>query len=96
MGADFNLGAFRHLAAYNEGAGCIQMFLESLAEQTVRLNGTAIEFARGETIHTENSYKYGLDEFLDLAGASGYGCEATWTDRDDYFSLLLLRVLGTL
>ncbi len=96
LAANFNPGAFRHLATYNEGAGCIQMFLESLAEQTVRLNGTAIGFAPGEMIHTENSYKYDLDEFVDLAGVGGYACEATWSDRDDYFSLLLLRVLGNL
>ena len=92
LAADFNLDAFRHLAIYNERAGCIQMFLESLAEQRVRLNGTAIRFGRGETVHTENSYKYDLDEFLGLAAASGFGCRATWTDPDNYFSLILLRI----
>lgn len=89
--ADFNLDAFRHLAHYNEARGCIQMFLESRVAQTVRINGTAIRFARGETVHTENSYKYDLDEFLELAAAAGFTCRASWTDEDNYFSLILLR-----
>ena len=91
LDADFNLNAFRHLARYNETQGCIQMFLESVEEQTVRLNGAAIRFARGEAVHTENSYKYDLDEFGELAAAAGFACRATWTDSREYFSLLLLR-----
>ncbi len=89
--ADFNVDAFRHLARYNERQGCIQMFLESVREQTVRLNGAAIRFAPGETVHTENSYKYDLDEFLELAAAAGFASRATWTDSAEYFSLFLLR-----
>lgn len=91
LDADFNLNAFRHLARYNESQGCIQMFLESVEEQTVRLNGAAIRFARGEAVHTENSYKYDLDEFGELAAAAGFARRATWTDSREYFSLLLLR-----
>ena len=91
LAADFELDAFRHRASYNEREGCIQMFLESQVEQTVRLNGTDIAFARGESVHTENSYKYDLDEFLDLAAAGGFACRASWTDADNYFSLILLR-----
>ncbi len=88
---DFDLNAFRHLASYNEQAGCIQMFLESLKEQTAQRNGIVIRLARGETVHTENSYKYDLGEFQGLAAASGFACRASWTDPDDYFSLILLR-----
>ena len=93
LAADFDPGAFRHRASYNEEQGCIQMFLESQAEQTVRLNGTGtdIAFARGESVHTENSYKYDLDEFLELAAAAGFACRASWSDPEDYFSLILLR-----
>ena len=89
--ANFNLNAFRHLARYNERQGCIQMFLESVEEQTVQLNGAAIRFASGETVHTENSYKYDLDEFLELAAAAGFAGRATWTDPNEYFTLFLLR-----
>ena len=92
LNADFNLDAFRHLARYNEPQGCIQMFLESRTEQTVRLHGTAIRIARGETIHTENSYKYDPDEFVALAAAGGFTCRAVWSDPEECFSLFLLRV----
>ena len=92
LNADFNPGAFRHKAYYNERHGCIQMFLESVEDQTVRLNGAAIELARGETIHTENSYKYDLEEFKALAAAGGFTCTAAWTDPDEYFALFLLQV----
>ena len=91
LDADFNVDGFRHLARYNEGQGCIQMFLESAEEQTVRLNGAEIRFARGETVHTENSYKYHPHEFEALAAAGGFACRATWTDSAEYFSLLLLQ-----
>ena len=92
LNADFDPGAFSHRAHYNESQGCIQMFLESRREQTVRVNGTAIEFDRGETIHTENSYKFDLEEFKALAAAGGFTCAAVWTDPDEYFSLFLLQV----
>ena len=95
LGADFDPGAFRHRAGYNERNGCIQMFLESRREQAVRLNGATVRFARGEILHTENSYKYDLDEFLALAAASGFACRASWTDAKDYFSLILLRAASS-
>ena len=91
LNADFDPGAFRHRARYNEGRGCIQMFLESRREQRVRVNGTTIEFTRGETIHTENSYKFDLQEFRALAGGGGFTCAAVWTDPKEYFSLFLLE-----
>lgn len=92
LNAEFDPDAFRHRAHYNEGRGRIEMFLESRREQTVRVKGTAIEFARGETIHTENSYKFDLEEFKALAAAGGFTCAAAWADPEEYFSLLLLQV----
>ena len=91
LAADFELGAFRHRASYNEAEGCIQMFLESQLQQTVRLNGADIAFARGEIVHTENSYKYDLDKFLELAAAGGFNCRASWADPENFFSVILLR-----
>ena len=91
LNADFDPGAFRHRAHYNAARGCIQMFLESRRRQTVRVDGTAIEFDRGETIHTENSYKYDPEQFKALAAAGGFACRAAWTDPDDYFSVFLLQ-----
>ncbi len=91
-GADFDLTAFRHRAFYNAGPGRIEMHLVSLREQVVSLGGSAITFAEGETIHTENSYKYGVEEFQDLARRAGFDPIRTWTDADNLYGLHYLSV----
>ena len=80
--ADFDVSAFRHQAFYNETLGRIEMHLVSRTAQTVRLNGTAIEFAEGETIHTENSYKYSIEEMRLMACRAGFRPAEVWTDAD--------------
>jgi dimethylhistidine N-methyltransferase len=80
LGADFNLGAFEHHAFYNSAHNRIEMHLASTRRQKVRLNGTAIDFRAGETIHTENSYKYTIDSFQALARGSGWSPLKVWTD----------------
>jgi dimethylhistidine N-methyltransferase len=92
LGADFDLGRFRHRAFYNEGAGRIEMHIVSRAAQTVHVGGTAFELAEGETICTEYSYKYGLDEFRDLAARAGLALEQVWTDEKGLFSVQYLGV----
>jgi dimethylhistidine N-methyltransferase len=92
LGADFDLSRFRHHAFYNEGAGRIEMHLVSLAAQTVHVGGAAFELAEGETICTEYSYKYGLDEFRDLAARAGLALEQVWTDQKGLFSVQYLNV----
>jgi dimethylhistidine N-methyltransferase len=92
LGADFDLHAFRHLAFYNEAEGRIEMHLESSMAQTTHVAGAAFRFARGETIHTENSYKYEIGEFLALAGEAGFLPLRTWTDSECLFSIHYLRV----
>ncbi len=91
LSADFDLGAFRHLAAYNREAGCVQMRLESLADQALRIDGHEIELRRGEAIHTENSYKYDHAQFVALAEKGGFRVESSWSDDDAYFTIFLLR-----
>jgi len=91
LGADFDLSAWRHKAFYNESLGRIEMHLESLAAQTVRVAGTSVDFGRGETIHTENSYKYGVEEFQRLTRRAGFMPMTVWTDQDRLFSVHLLR-----
>ena len=59
--------------------------------QTVRIGGDAYTFAAGETIHTENSYKYTLDSFRDLAGRAGWRSVEAWTDAEALFSVHVLR-----
>jgi dimethylhistidine N-methyltransferase len=80
LGADFNLGAFEHHAFYNSAYNRIEMHLASTRRQKVRFNGTAVDFRAGETIHTENSYKYTIDSFQALARGSGWSPLKTWSD----------------
>jgi dimethylhistidine N-methyltransferase len=80
LGANFNLDAFEHHALYNGSQNRIEMHLASTKRQKVRVNGTAIDFRAGETIHTENSYKYTIESFQALARGSGWSPLKTWTD----------------
>lgn len=91
LDADFQLQQFRHMARYNADEGCIQMFLQSTADQRVTVAGTTVEIARDEVLHTENSYKYHPEEFLALAAAAGFAEVAHWSDPKDWFSLYLLK-----
>ncbi len=89
-GADFDVAAFAHRAEWNDEASRIEMHLVSLRDQSVRVAGQAIRFRRGETIHTENSYKYAPERFVALAEAAGWRGAGLWTDPASLFSLHLL------
>ena len=93
LGADFDVDAFTHDARWNASASRIEMHLVSQASQSVRLGPHRIDFAAGESIHTENSYKYGLPAFSRLANRAGYTTAATWTDPAALFSVHVLEVL---
>lgn len=93
LGADFDLKQWRHRALYNERKGRIEMHLVSRIAQSVTLLDHTFEVAEGETIHTENSYKYSVDEFTALAAHAGFVTDAVWTDTDELFSLHLLRTV---
>jgi dimethylhistidine N-methyltransferase len=80
LGADFDLGAFEHHATYNTQINRIEMYLASTKRQKVRVNGATIDFRAGETIHTENSYKYTIESFQALARGSGWSPLKVWTD----------------
>ena len=92
LGADFDLGAFSHEAFYNVERHRIEMHLASRKRQRVSVAGRAIEFRAGETIHTENSYKYALESFGALARGSGFTPLAAWSDPLGYFSVQALAV----
>jgi len=81
--ADFELDRFRHYAFYNPVAGRIEMHLVSLAEQDIMVAGQRFHFALGETLHTENSYKFRCDEFSALASSAGWSLKAEW-ERDGF------------
>jgi L-histidine N-alpha-methyltransferase len=89
-GADFDLDAFAHRAAWNAAEGRIEMHLVSLRPQTVRIAGHRIALAAGETIHTENSYKHTVAGFQALATSAGWHAARVWTDLARLFSLHLL------
>jgi len=91
LGCDFNLALFAHRARYDEGLGRIEIHLESLADQTIRIAGRRIELAAGEQIHVEDSYKYSISGFRDLARQAGFAAAAVWTDPADLFSVHYLE-----
>ena len=88
---DFQPRHFSHRAFYNESQGRIEMHLVSDRQQTVAVDGERFEFLEGEAIHTENSYKYAIEEFQALAGAAGWRPERCWTDEARLFSVHYLR-----
>lgn len=90
LGADFRPERFRHTAIYNERQGRIEMHLISEAEQVVRVGGRKIPFRKGETIFTECSYKYSLEEFGALGRSAGLRVEKVWTDARRMFSVQYL------
>jgi dimethylhistidine N-methyltransferase len=90
-GADFDVDAFVHYAAYNPLAQRIEMYLISMAEQRVRIAGETAMFAQGEAIHTEDSHKYTLDGFRALAAEAGYVPRRVWTDAAELFSVQWLE-----
>jgi uncharacterized SAM-dependent methyltransferase len=92
LGADFDLNNFEHLAFYNESEGRIEMHLKSLKDQRVNLGKINIELKECETIHTENSYKYSVEQLHQLARESGFNPVKVWTDPAKLFSVHLLRV----
>lgn len=94
LGGDFDLSRFRHRAFYNETLGRIEMHLTSLAAQTVRVAGHGFRFAKDETIHTENSYKYSAPQFATLAASAGWTARRLWTDPRNFFALHLLENAG--
>lgn len=91
LGSDLDVNAFGHRALYNLDAGRVEMHLVSLLEQRIQIAGQQFPFADGETIHTENSYKYTVEEFQALASRAGYRCEQIWTDEQEQFGIHYLR-----
>ena len=93
FGANFDAEAFEHSARYNRLKGRIEMYLVSDSQQDVRVGGETFRFAPGEQLHTENSYKYDLDQFVALAEATGFRQHETWFDADHQFMELLLKAV---
>lgn len=99
LGANFDPDAFAHRAAWNEAQSRIEMHLESRIAQTVRVPSPdpdfdlRIRFARGETIHTENSYKYRPGTAESMLESAGFKPSHTWTDERGWFAVCLARAV---
>lgn len=93
LGANFAVDQFAHRARWNAAESRIEMHLESLAEQTVRIGGKLTHFARGETIHTENSYKFTQVGLVALLRESGFVIDHTMHDPDQWFALVLAEAV---
>jgi len=90
-GAEFDVAAFAHRAVWNDDESRIEMHLVSRKDQAVRVAGQTIRFKRGETIHTENSYKHTQERFTAIAAEAGWHCRTMWTDPARLFALYLLE-----
>lgn len=87
LGANFRLETFEHHAFYNRERHRIEMHLASLKRQKVKVAGDTIDFRAGETIHTENSYKYSVDSLRAIARGVGWTPDGNWTDSKGYFCI---------
>lgn len=88
LDGNFDLDQFRHEAIWNENSSRIEMHLISECEQTVTIADREFEFATGESIHTENSHKYRLDQFTELAREAGIRIDCLWCDEREWFAVL--------
>lgn len=87
LGGTFDLSTFEHHAFYNRERQRIEMHLASTRRQKVKVAGETFEFRAGETIHTENSYKYTPESLAALARGVGWEPVGVWTDGDCHFSI---------
>lgn len=91
LAGDFDLSGFQHRAVWNAQESRMEMHLVSLRDQSVHAAGRRFRFAAGETIHTENSYKFTLERFEQLAAAAGWKLERAWKSAAPSFTVVLLR-----
>ncbi|HET7190689.1 MAG TPA: L-histidine N(alpha)-methyltransferase [Pseudolabrys sp.] len=94
LGGTFKLNTFEHHAFFNRERHRIEMHLASLKRQKVRVAGETIEFRAGETIHTENSYKYSSESLGALARGVGWLPVGAWTDSRKYFLIQAFKLIG--
>lgn len=91
LGANFNPACFEHHAFFNREKGRIEMHLAAVKRHKVNVLGDTIDFRAGETIHTENSYKYSIEGFAALARGAGWKPTKHWTDPAGYFAIFALK-----
>jgi L-histidine N-alpha-methyltransferase len=94
LGGEFDLDTFAHSAFYNVKNRRIEMHLISRTDQKIKINsiGKTITFRKGESIHTENSYKYSIKQIKELVENSGFKVQRNFVDKKNWFDLVLLTV----
>jgi dimethylhistidine N-methyltransferase len=93
LGSNFDLPQWQHVAFFNAAQSRIEMHLQARCTQTVSWLGGQREFAAGERIHTESSYKYTVLAFLNLLEEAGFGRAKYWTDQNQWFAVFHARAL---
>ena len=94
LNANFDINSFKHYAFYNDSLGRIEMHIKSEKDQIVKIREKEFIFKKNETIHSENSYKYSIDEFKKITNNNNYITESVWVDEEKLFSIHLLKFLG--
>ncbi len=94
LGSDFDIRQWRHVGFYNELAGRVEMHLEAKSAQRVCWPGGGRDFAAGERIHTENSYKYRQADAIDLLEQSGFEATRVWTDPRCPFAVIHAQAIA--
>jgi len=89
-GGTFDLSKFQHIALFNKEHNRIEMHLKALEDLKFEVAGSSFQLQKGETIHTENSYKYSIEGVKQLAHESGWHLLVSWTDERDLFSLHMM------
>ncbi|NEP77534.1 MAG: L-histidine N(alpha)-methyltransferase [Okeania sp. SIO3B3] len=92
LNANFNLDDFYHYAPYNPTIGRIELHLVSKKSQTVTVSGQEFSFKEGESIHSENSHKYSIVDFGELALQAGFKLKKSWIDKNNLFSVNYLEL----
>jgi len=93
LGTDFDVRQWQHKAHFNTEKSRIEMHLEARTNLEVTWNNQRRRFIGGERIHTENSYKYTLPQFLALLESAGFGKPRYWTDKDNWFAVIYAQAI---
>jgi L-histidine N-alpha-methyltransferase len=91
LGTDFDVRGWRHLALFNAEASRVEMHLVARAPTTVRWPGGERQFAEGERLHTENSYKWRPDGFAALLRDAGFTGVQHWSDAAGWFGVFVAQ-----
>lgn len=89
IGSDFDVSQWQHLAFFNTKQSRVEMHLQAKADLLMRWRNGARSFAQGERIHTENSYKYRVEDFVSLLRSAGFSQAQVWTDAQTWFAVVL-------